>query len=244
MKIFKILNLFLRLAVILVIIEQFRLQNYESAILAVITLIVFIFPVFLKKKIEIPDIIESMLLIAIYASVILGEIKLYYVIIPHWDSIVHILDGFILAAIGYSLINFINKGHKLSMILSPAFTVLYIICFAVTMGVIWELFEYFGDSVFGKDMQKDVYINQINSILLNQDNMNIPAKISIDSVVINGKEWQSYVDIGLIDTMKDMLLNLVGAVFFAVYSYFRIKRSGANVLEDLLLEKNEKNKKT
>lgn len=242
----KILNMLLRIAVVFVIIEQFRLQNYSSAVLAIITLIMFLIPSFIERKLlfEIPDIIESMLLVSIFASVILGEISFYYVLIPHFDSILHVLNGFSTAAIGYSFINYINHGRKLTMILSPSFTILYIICFAVTAGVMWEFFEFFGDSVFGKDMQKDVYINQINSILLNPEELNEPARISIDSVVINGVKWQAYVDIGLIDTMKDMLLNFGGAVVFVVYAYFRVKKGGTNNLEEFLLQDRQKNEKT
>ena len=242
----KILYLLVRSAVVIVIIEQFRLQNYSSALLAAFTFLVFIIPSFIERRmhVRIPDYIESMLLISIFASVILGEIGSFYILFPHWDNILHVLNGFMAGAIGYSLIDIANRKKGITEVISPAFTMLFIICFAIALGDLWEFCEFMGDSFFGKDMQKDVYIDQINSILLNPENVNVPVRISIDSVVVNGEKWPGYVDIGLIDTMKDMLLNISGAVVFAVYFIIRIKKKGKNEQQKYLLHKDEKMKKS
>lgn len=244
----KVLYLFLRIAVILIMIEQFRLQNYESAVLCILTLLLFLIPGFIERKIhiEIPDTIESIALISIYAGIILGEIRAYYVLFEHWDSILHALNGFLTAVIGFSLVDLMNGGRKVSLVFSPAFMALFIVCFATTVGVIWEFFEFGADSLFGKDMQKDTYISQMYTILLNPEGKNVPVHVPLDSVVINGQQWKGYIDIGIIDTMKDMLLNALGAIVFAVYACLQVKMGRRENLKEfvLRLQQKEKEEKT
>ena len=99
----------------------------------------------------------------------------------------------------------------------------------MTIGVVWEFFEYFMDMNFGLDMQKDTVVHAISSVMLNPTGANRPEAIrGITSVVVNGQELGlgGYLDIGLIDTMNDLLVNFVGAFTFSVIGYFSLKHKG------------------
>ena len=100
----------------------------------------------------------------------------------------------------------------------------------MTIGVIWEFFEFSMDMFFGLDMQKDTVVNSIHSVLLNPTGSNRPVSITgITETVVNGIELgiDGYLDIGLIDTMKDMFVNLIGATVFSIIGFFYVKGRGS-----------------
>lgn len=102
-------------------------------------------------------------------------------------------------------------------------------CFSMTIGVLWEFFEFSMDRLFLMDMQKDTIIHSITSVMLDPSNMNIPVTIGdITSVAVNGQElgFGGYLDIGLYDTMEDLFVNFIGALVFSFIGYFYIKRRG------------------
>jgi len=234
-----IVYLVLRLSVILVIIDQIRSRDYENIFLCMLTLILFLVPSFIEKKIhiDIPDTLETIILLFIFSAEILGEIKSYYLLYPYWDTILHTLNGFLAAAIGLSLIDILNKNDKFAITLSPLFVALVAFCFSMTIGVIWELFEFSMDQFLGFDMQKDTYLTAFNSVLLNPSGNNVPVNVSIESLTVNGKAWKAYIDIGLIDTMMDLLVNFIGASVFSTFGYFYIKQRGkGNFLKRFILK--------
>lgn len=233
--------LLLRLSVIFVIIDQIRSRDYENIFLCVLTLILFTIPSFIEKRIhiDIPDTLEVIMLLFIFSAEILGEINSYYLIFPYWDTTLHTLNGFLAAAIGLSLIDILNKNDKFAITLSPVFVALVAFCFSMTIGVVWELFEFSMDKFFGFDMQKDTYIQAVNSVLLNKQGLNVPVKVAIDSIKVNGEVWDSYIDIGLIDTMMDLFVNFVGATVFSIFGYFYVKHRGKdNFLKRFILKSN------
>lgn len=223
-----ILYLLLRLSVLFVIVDQIKARDYENIFLCVLTLVLFFVPSFIEKKIhiDIPDTLEVMMLLFIFSAEILGEIKEYYLLFPYWDTTLHTINGFLAAAIGLSLIDILNKNDKFAITLSPLFVALVAFCFSMTIGVIWELFEFSMDHLIGLDMQKDTYITTFQSVLLNPNGNNVPVKVNIDSIAVNGKAWKAYIDIGLIDTMTDLWVNFIGAVTFSTFGYFYIKHRG------------------
>lgn len=225
-----IVYLLLRLSVLLVIFDQIRSRDYENIFLCVLTLFLFLVPSFIEKRIhiDIPDTLETIILLFIFAAEILGEIKAYYILFPYWDTLLHTLNGFLAAAIGFSLIDILNKNDKFAISLSPVFVALVAFCFSMTIGVVWEFFEFGMDQFFGTDMQKDTYLTNFQSVLLNPDGINVPVKVNIDSLVVNGDAWGSYIDLGLIDTMMDLLVNFIGATVFSIFGYFYIKHRGKN----------------
>ena len=123
----------------------------------------------------------------------------------------------------------LNDNEKLTFDLSPFFLALVAFCFSMTIGVLWEFFEFGMDWFFHSDMQRDTVINAIYSASLDPTRSNkVVAVKGIYDVVINGEElgMGGYLDIGLIDTMKDLLVNFVGAVVFSVTGFFYARSKG------------------
>ena len=143
-----------------------------------------------------------------------------------------------MAAIGFSLVDLLNQSERTVFKLSPLFVSIVSFCFSMTIGVVWEFFEFFMDNIFGLDMQKDTVIHVIHSVVLDPMGRNVVHTISgIDSVIINGQELNlgGYLDIGLIDTMNDLLVNFVGAAVFCVFGYFFVKHRGKGTLVSRLI---------
>ena len=221
----------LRALVIVVMILQIFNRNFENVFLCLLTLILFIVPSFLQVelKIELPTALEIIILLFIFSAEILGEIQSFYILFPMWDTILHTLNGFLAAAIGFSLVDLLNNDDRLQFRLSPVFMALVAFCFSMTIGVVWEFFEFGMDTFMGTDMQKDTIVQSITTVMLDPTNSNIPITIDgIHSVAVNGKElgFNGYLDIGLIDTMEDLLVNFIGAGTFSILGYFYVKKRG------------------
>jgi len=232
----------LRIIVICIMIFQFYSKNFESGFLCILTLILLMMPSLIQVtlKIEFPIVLEITLLLFIFAAEILGEIHAFYVIFPFWDTVLHTLNGFLMAAIGLSLVNLLNKSDKLTFSLSPLFTAIVAFCFSMTIGVIWEMFEFGMDQIFLLDMQKDTIIHQISSVLLDPNGGNTPYKIAgIKEVFVNGTEVGvgGYMDIGLIDTMYDLIVNFIGAAIFSVIGYYYVKNKDTTSIAERLIPK-------
>lgn len=220
----------LRLLVVMVLISEIFNQNYNNVFLCVLTLILFMIPSFLDKRLNIvmPETLEIIVLLFIFGADILGEINQYYLIFDRWDDMLHIINGFLSAAIGFSLVDILNRNEKITFSLSPIFVALVAFCFAMTVGVMWEFFEFGMDSFFQTDMQKDTIITTISSVILNPEGKNVAVVLPIQSVVVNGVPWNygGYIDIGLHDTMSDLLVNYIGAVIFSIIGWVYIKNRG------------------
>ena len=239
----------LRAIVIIIGILQLLNGNYESAMLCVFTLVLFLLPAFVQKtfNIELPSTLEIIVLIFIFAAEILGELAEYYVKFSLWDTMLHTTTGFLAAAVGLSLIDLLNRSDRFQIKLSPFFVALVSFCFSMTIGVVWEFFEFAMDVFFHTDMQKDSILHTISSVALHPDGRNIPVVINdITEIAINGKDpgLGGYLDIGLYDTMKDLVVNFIGAVVFSVIGYFYTKYPtagrGAKVVRRLKITKREK----
>lgn len=224
----------LRALVILVMILQIFNRNFENVFLCLLTLILLIVPSFLQVelKIELPTALEIIILLFIFSAEILGEIQSFYILFPMWDTILHTLNGFLAAAIGFSLVDLLNNDDRLQFRLSPVFMTLVAFCFSMTIGVVWEFFEFGMDQFLGYDMQKDTVLSAIASVMLNPDGRNVPVTIDqIREVMINGQPLGvgGYLDIGLIDTMEDLFVNFIGAAVFSVIGFFYVRSRGKGV---------------
>lgn len=171
--------------------------EYESAFVCVLALILFLLPHVVERTfvIDIPDTLEILILLFIFAAEILGELQQYYIHYPHWDVMLHTINGFVCAAIGFSLVDILCRNKQEKFRLSPLYMSIVAFCFSMTVGVLWEFFEYGMDYLFHTNMQKDTMLG-------------------------------NYVDIGLIDTMNDLLVNFIGAIVFSVIGFFHIKHRG------------------
>ena len=225
----------LRFLVILTIIAQFFNRNFENVFLGMLTLVLFVLPTIFERRlmVDLPDTLEIIILLFIFSAEILGEIQAFYTTFLGWDTILHTLNGFLCAAIGFSLVDMLNRSERFSLSLSPVFMAIVAFCFSMTIGVLWEFFECAMDHLLLFDMQKDMVVNSISSVSLDPTNSNqtvIIRDITDVIVVSGGKEISlglgGYLDVGLLDTMKDLWVNFIGAVVFSLIGYFYVKGRG------------------
>ena len=225
-----IVNAILSIIVLLVLIARLLRADYHSVFICILTLMLFNIPFWAEKvlKITLPKELEIIILCFIFAAEILGEIGSFYTYIPWWDTMLHTINGFLMAAIGFALIDLLNNSPKFHITLSPTFVAVVAFCFSMTIGVLWEFFEFGMDTIFHTDMQKDFIVSSIYTVTFNPDGLNsvyeIP-EITETVLLYNGEEiyrFNGYLDIGIIDTMKDLLVNFVGAVVFSTIGYFYI----------------------
>lgn len=211
----------LQFLVIACMINQFLKGNYENTITFILTLILFMIPAFISNifNIKLPNTLEIVILLFIFAAEILGEINGYYTKFEAWDTMLHTINGFLTGAIGVGIINILNN-NKSRFLLSTLILVSF--CFSMTIGIIWEFFEFGMDYIFSTDAQKDTFISSITSDLLSP-NGHKPLTVQFESVVINGGLWLGYIDIGLYDTMKDLFANFLGAIIFSIIYFLYIK---------------------
>ena len=225
----------LRLIVLATLVSSVLRGEYESAFICLLVLALFMLPFFIQQNfgIELPSTLEIIILLFIFAAEILGELKCYFITFHHWDTMLHTTTGFLCAATGFALIDILNRNSRIKFQLSPIYVALVAFCFSMTVGVLWEFFEFGMDRLFQMDMQKDTVVNSITSVMLDPTNSNIPVTIDgITSVQVNGQElgFGGYLDIGLYDTMKDLFVNFIGAVVFSTIGYFYIKHRGQGKL--------------
>ena len=230
----------LRLLVVAALIRSAMLKEYESMFVCLLVLVLFMLPSFLERKlkIELPDTLEIIILIFIFAAEILGELGCYFIHYPSWDTMLHTTSGFLCAAIGFSLVNLLNKDNRISLSLSPLYMAIAAFCFSMTIGVLWEFIEFSADRLFLLDMQKDTVITTISSVTLDATNSNTPIVIrNINDVAVNGQSLGlgGYLDIGLYDTMEDLFVNFIGAVVFSLFGYFYVKHQGKGKLVESLV---------
>ena len=230
----------LRILVVAVLVVSLITRQYENVFLCLLSLLLFLAPSVLQLtlRVEIPETLEVIFLLFIFAAEILGEINEFYIKFPYWDTMLHTLNGFLAAAIGYSMVTLLNRSEKTTFNLSPFYLSMVAFCFSMTIGVIWEFFEFSMDFFLGFDMQKDTVINSFNSILLNPDGKNVPVSTGlIESTSINGKPLpvDGYIDIGLIDTMADLFVNFIGALVFSIIGYRYAKSKGSKKIAESLI---------
>lgn len=229
----------LRLLVIIMMLLQIFNHNYEQVFLCALTLVLMIMPsvVQVTFKMEFPSTLEIIILFFIFAAEILGEIASFYIHFLYWDTILHTLSGFLCAALGLSLVEILNRDERLKFKLSPLFMAIVAFCFSMTIGVLWEFFEFGMDSFFNLDMQKDTVITSISSTYIDPTHSNKRIPISgIEEVLINGDDLgvDGYLDIGLIDTMEDLLVNFIGAFTFAVLGFIYARHKDKRLMDNLV----------
>ena len=225
--------LILRLMVILVMIRAAIRKDHESVFVCALTLILFLLPSIIQRKlrIEFPSTLEIIMLLFIFAAEILGEISSFYTLVPIWDTMLHVTNGFLCAAAGFALVDMLNRSERFSIRLSPVFLAVVAFCFSMTVGVLWEFYEYAADTLVGVDMQKDAVIHSINSVALDPHGLNKNVRINdIVGVSVhladgtqNRLPVHGYLDVGRNDTMEDLFVNFIGALVFSVIGYFYVK---------------------
>lgn len=148
-----------------------------------------------RLKVSIPTNMIFVYSAFLYCAIYLGEVKNFYYRIPNWDMILHTFSGAMIGALGFTVISFLNKTEKVPVYLTPVFVAFFSFCFAVTVGVVWEFYEYAADGLLGTNMQK------------------FRAE--------NGTLFVGHY--ALSDTMADLLVDCIGAFAMSVIGYISIK---------------------
>ena len=226
----------IRLLVIIVMVLEVLQGKWENVFLCAFTLVLLLIPIVINRRliIKLPNVFENIILIFIFAAEILGEVANFYTHFPHWDIILHTLNGFLCAALGFSLVDLLNRSDKFSKRLTPIFVAIVAFSVSMTIGVLWEFFEFSADKLVLTDMQKDTNLQIVSSVSLNPEKKNKAIIINdIEKTVIYGKDKDGnnieyvvengYLDIGLNDTMEDLAVNFIGAIVFSILGYLYIK---------------------
>lgn len=240
----------LRILVIICMILEFIRGDLNNAFLCLLSLTLLIMPFFIERKfkIDLPNTLEIIIMLFIFSAEILGEINNFYAAIPYWDTILHTINGFLAAGVGFSTFDLLNNNMK-SIQLSPLFLAILSFCFSMTIGVLWEFFEYGADNILKIDMQKDRIVESIRSVKLNPDGENVPVVIdNIEYTIVYNKDENGniketkieggYLDIGLNDTMKDLIVNFIGATCFSIFGYlYVLNRDKYKFIDNFILKK-------
>ena len=173
-------------------VAQFFNGNFENVFLCLLTLVLLLLPTIIERslQIDLPNTLEIIIMLFIFAAEILGEIRAFYTTFQGWDTMLHTLNGFLCAAIGFSLVDLFNRNERFSLSLSPVFMAIVAFCFSMTIGVLWEFFECAMDQLFLLDMQQDMVVNSISSVMLDPTGGNTPVMIKgiTDVIVVAGGE--------------------------------------------------------
>ena len=229
-KLYKVL----RFLVIVTAVLSFLRGSYESVALCILSLLLFLLPSIFEEKlrVDIPGLFQGIIYLFIFAAEILGEVNHDYTAILGWATMLHTINGFLCAAIGFSLVYILNRNSK-NINLSPFYLILVSFCFSMTIGVLWEFIEFTADQLFYLDMQKDFIIKNIGSVTLDPTHSQITYQVKdiIKTVIYTKGGTQvvipnGYLDVGLLDTMKDLLVNFIGAIVFSVIGYFYLRNEG------------------
>lgn len=156
-------------------------------------------PMFLSKKFhfEIPLELYGLYIIFLYCAIFLGEVRSFYYVIPYWDSILHAFSSLMLGFFGYMVITILNRSEKIMVHLSPLFSAIFAFCFALTIGCMWEIYEYSFDHLLGLNMQKFM---------------------TADGEILSGHD-------ALTDTMKDLIIDGIGALVSSFLGFLAIKKN-------------------
>lgn len=161
-------------------------------------IVVMKIPFIIKRKriMKIPDFMEILYFIFLYCAIYLGEVRNFYYLIPFWDNILHAFSGAMLGILGMILVNFIDESEGLKINLNPFFVAFFAFCFAVTMGVLWEIYEFTFDYLLSLNMQKFALA---------------------DGTLLVGRA-------ALHDTMMDLIVDTLSALVICAVGYFHIKK--------------------
>ena len=243
----------LRFIVILILIRCILRGDIESAFVCVLVLVIYLLPQFVENRlnIDIPTTLEVVIFVFVFAAEILGELQSYFIKYSNWDTILHTSSGFLGAAVGFSLVDLLNRSDNVKVQLSPGYLAITAFCFSMTIGILWEFIEFSADRLFLLDMQKDTIVNQISSVSLDPTNSNISITVKgiKDVILVTDSGEQAlglggFLDIGLYDTMEDLFVNFVGSVVFSVAAFFECKSEKRPLTTALTLRRKKKPQNT
>ena len=187
-----------------------RESSKGRLIFTIIQLLAMLFvlriPTFIKEiyHFEIPHLLDFVLITFAFSGFILGDVFNFYGRIPYWDSILHTFSGVVIAYVGFIVIEYLDKEYTIPLSVSPLFMSLIVVSVALAIGAIWEIGEYTVDDIFHTNNQQ--YMESTRSTLYDEDD-----------IPLQGHE-------ALNDTMKDLMLDLAGAMGVACIEYKQLEK--------------------
>ena len=182
-------------------------------------LVALLFPSLLKQhtRILLPQRITFIYAVFLYLALLLGSLGGFYDTVAEWDTIQHALSSALFGVLGFSVIANLQEGGVQRLNLTPVLSSLFSFCLATTIGVLWEFYEFFADSIMGQNTQRTM---------------------TIEGVPLIGQA-------ALLDTMGDLIVNCTAAAIVAILGYFALKSSGNWLAADLItFETETKNNET
>ena len=149
-----------------------------------------------KLRFELPSLLYTFYIIFLYCAIFLGEVRSFYYLVPQWDTVCHFCSSMMMGFFGLMVVTILNRDKHLSVSLSPFFVCLFAFCFSVTLGSIWEIYEFAADGLFGMNMQKFTLA---------------------DGTLLVGHA-------ALADTMKDIIVDVLGSLLASVIGFFSIRK--------------------
>ena len=152
-------SILVRVLLLVMVVEWLVLligKSWLSAFLVTLIIATLLSPVIFRKKMgmEIPVEFHLAAVIFVFASLYLGEIQGFYHRFWWWDIVLHTSAGLLMGIVGFFLVYLLNENKRLELHLSPGFISLFAFLFAITIGTLWEIFEFSMDQFFGYNMQK------------------------------------------------------------------------------------------
>ena len=189
-------------------------QSAERILLAFATAALIFVPLCVERLFHCKLALPVYVFAVVYSiGSMLGSVNGLYYRLPGWDKVLHAAGGVMFVIVGYFLFELLGGDCKKNLRLA----VLFALCFSMAISVAWEFYEFAADRLFGMDMQADSFVTAIHSYQLGDAAGETGSIDRVESVVINGERmpWDGYMDIGLHDTMTDMLLETLGAAAMA-----------------------------
>lgn len=194
--------------------------SYNRAFMAILTVFYIFIPSLLEKTCKF-RLQPTLYVFVIFYAVcpLLGFSYDFYYNFSWWDDILHASAGILFALLGAHIPKILSKDSKPSVALC-AFSAFF---FSVAVAGLWELIEFFSDSYFDTDMQKDTLLLAMRPSYLLSEKLGAPVgellPITDMQIIMNGTTIEYYIDIGLIDSMKDILVETIGAgIYLLLYS--------------------------
>ena len=183
-------------------------KQYSRLPLAFATLAFLLLPAMMERLVPCRLCLPVYIFAILYAvGPMMGQCWKFYYTISWWDKLLHICGGVMFAIVGVYFFALLVK-QKDNLLAS----VIFALCFSVAIAALWELIEFGADRFLGMDMQNDTVVTHLTSYLLGEGIGVIGSIDDIRSVVVNGITLPGYIDIGLTDSMLDMLLESLGAL--------------------------------
>jgi hypothetical protein len=173
-------------------------EEYIKIVLQSLMGIILLFlPSIFRKQIQVTftDGMQIMFVLFLFAAIILGEVQNFYRKFQYWDTLLHTFSGVLLGAFGFSFIDILNDNKEIKIELSAKFVSVFSFCFAITIDTFWEILE------FAMDLLMD---------------LNMQQYMLHDGTALIGKA-------AVFDTMKDLIVDALGALVICIIGYFMIK---------------------